>query len=109
MHKKWLSQDMRNETNATTERSAMLQNNIGSKTLINLIEFPITEREEAFQVSFAYLTDKIEVSSFGSGRNPARRTTISNAQYSKLSYLASQITSSMQKVGKGTHYFFARS
>jgi len=87
----------------------MLQNNIASKTLISLIEFPITEREEAFQVSFAYLTDKIEVSSFGSGRNPARRTTISNAQYSKLSYLASQITSSMQKVGKGTHYFFARS
>jgi len=44
--------------------------------------------------------DKIEVSSFGSGRNPASRTTISNAQYSKLSYLAIQITSSMQKVGK---------
>jgi len=76
----------------------MLHNNIGSKTLISLIEFPITEREEAFLVSFAYLTDKIEVSSFGSGRNPARRTTISNAQYSKLSYLASQITSSMKKV-----------
>jgi len=40
--------------------------------LISLIEFPITEREEIFQVSFAYLTDKIEVSSVGSGRNPTK-------------------------------------
>jgi hypothetical protein len=49
--------------------------------------------------------DKIEVSSFGFGRNPARRTTISNAQYSKLNYIASQ-TASMKKEGGKQHITF---
>lgn len=54
-----------------------------------------TERNA--DILFAHLIDKIEVSSFGLGRKPARRTTISNAQYSKLSYVTSQIIISMQK------------
>jgi hypothetical protein len=61
--------------------------------------------EGIFVVQFPYLMDKIEVSSFGFGRKPARRTTISNAQYSKLNYVASQ-TTSMKKEGGKPHITF---
>jgi hypothetical protein len=50
----------------------MLQNNIRSKRSMSLIEFRITEREKAIQISLTYLTDKTEFSSIGSERNPAR-------------------------------------
>jgi hypothetical protein len=73
---------------------------------MSLIEFRITEMEKAIQISLTWLTKPnflvLDLKEIPLG------TTISNAQYSKLNYLENQITSSMQKVGKGRHYYFAK-